>query len=64
MIHLKIFFVEILLFISVKSKPTKLTNCKALLDDGSVIDLTSLNNPVSPRFTPKTCYLSLSDFEN
>lgn len=53
MIHLKIFLVEILLFIiSVKSKPTKLTNCKALLDDGSIIDLTSLNNPVSPRFIP------------
>ena len=29
--------------------PTKLSNCKARLDDNSIIDLTSLDNPKSPR---------------
>ena len=28
---------------------TKLTNCKAILDDGRVVDLTSLDNPNNPR---------------
>ncbi len=31
-------------------KPKKLSNCKAQLDDGSIIDLTSLDNAGSPRF--------------
>ena len=29
--------------------PTKLSNCKAKLDDGSIIDLTSQDNPNNPR---------------
>ena len=30
--------------------PTKLSNCKAKLDDGSIIDLTSLDNVNSPKY--------------
>jgi len=30
--------------------PTKLSNCKAMLDDNSIIDLTSLDNPKNPRY--------------
>ena len=30
--------------------PTKLSNCKAELDDKSIIDLTSLDNSSNPRF--------------
>ena len=29
--------------------PTKLSNCKAQLDDNSIIDLSSLNNKNNPR---------------
>ena len=29
--------------------PTKLSNCKARLDDNSIVDLTSLDNPQNPR---------------
>jgi hypothetical protein len=32
------------------SKPTKITNCKAELDDKTIIDLSSLNNKNNPRF--------------
>jgi hypothetical protein len=32
------------------SKPTKITNCKAELDDKTIIDLSSLNNKNKPRF--------------
>jgi hypothetical protein len=28
----------------------KITNCKVKLDDGSIIDLTSLDNPTNPRY--------------
>lgn len=31
------------------TKPTKLSSCKAQLDDGSIVDLTSLDNAGSPR---------------
>ena len=31
------------------SVPTKLSNCKARLDDNSIVDLTSLDNPQNPR---------------
>ena len=38
------------LFVESKlTKPTKLSSCKAQLDDGSIIDLTSLDNAASPR---------------
>jgi hypothetical protein len=30
--------------------PQKLSNCKAKLDDGSIVDLTSQDKPNSPRF--------------
>ena len=34
---------------STLKKPTKLSSCKAQLDDGSIVDLTSLDNAASPR---------------
>ncbi len=30
--------------------PAKLSNCKAMLDDNSIIDLTLLDNPTKPRY--------------
>jgi hypothetical protein len=39
------------------SKPTKITNCKAELDDKTIIDLSSLNNKNKPRF--KKCKLAI-----
>ena len=30
--------------------PQKLSNCKAKLDDGSIVDLTSQDNASKPRF--------------
>ncbi len=33
----------------VLNAPQKITNCKAKLDDGSIVDLTSQDKPSSPR---------------
>ena len=33
------------------AKPKKLSNCKAQLDDGTIVDLTSLDNAASPRYS-------------
>ena len=41
---------------STLKKPTKLSNCKAQLDDGSIVDLTSLDNAASPRTTQDKNY--------
>ena len=37
-------------FENILTNPTKLSNCKAQLDDNSIIDLTSLDNADAPRY--------------
>ena len=41
-------FVDLIDYKNLK-KPTKLSNCKAELDDKTIIDLSSLNNKNNPR---------------
>ena len=36
----------------------KLSTCKVKLDDGKIIDLTSLDNPMSPRFVAKETFIN------
>jgi hypothetical protein len=42
-------FILLSLMINATLAVTKLSNCKAQLDDGKIIDLTSLDNANSPR---------------
>jgi hypothetical protein len=42
--------VDILNSSIILKSPQKLSDCKAKLDDGSIVDLSSLNKPNSPRF--------------
>jgi hypothetical protein len=45
------FFVFILLIQLIRGQdPEKLSNCKARLSNGKLIDLTELDNPSHPRF--------------
>ncbi len=44
------FFVFILIQLIRGQDPEKLSNCKARLSNGQLIDLTELDNPSHPRF--------------
>ena len=47
---------------STLKKPTKLSSCKAQLDDGSIVDLTSLDDSSSPRLANVLFSVILSIF--